>query len=396
MNICRPGQKTSPAAKTFAVCIFLCCIPVCILLFSGPALSGGPTLQLAKPQPVQIKIGEKISFQAMISTPAPEEETPKLSLKADVNEDNKNFEIKRDSTLVNNFVLVAEITGPGGKSEKLFESVTVPPGQRKTAVLNYLVPEYAETGQYSVKVILSETSGKNTPGKNLGEAKETFVVTGQTVRAAIAIPPGKTDDLGEFRPGQSFEAAGQAVNTGEIRHDFAVTFRIDGIPEQNPAEPRIIDLAPGQNAVITFPFQVLKEMPGGQYGCILSIYFWSTIEKKALALYNETTYRFRVIDDPPVIKILDLGFSERSGKKARIKVKVTDDRGVTSVRIFYRLPGKTDEQENDMTAVPEEPDVYIFEPGLRQEGEFSFYIEAVDTKSQSKRTEKIRVTVIKK
>ena len=289
--------------------------------------------------------------------------------------------------------LILEVKPPSASAKNFKEELFAASGTQKKITFNYHIPD--EIGNYRINAFLYEKDRKGNIIGKIGEVQQNFEVASLITNASIAI----LNKIGEKKVGEKILVNLQVRNTGETKRTFITSLTLRGREERNFPTREVL-LSPGESSNLDFEYEVLPQDPAGAWRIIAGV--WS--EKKSDGTLggklDETLQEFKILDTPPKITFLSIGASANVGERVSLKIKVSDDRGITgSVKITYQFPGMDKKMTSEMTKISgtNQDGVWVFNTdAFAKPGKFMFFMETEDGAGQKVRTEELHMGVVVK
>jgi hypothetical protein len=233
----------------------------------------------------------------------------------------------------------------------------------------------------------------NPMAKKVPQEKKVIEEVASKRNATISI-----GEIGEHRMDEVVEISCDVRNTGEANHSFPVNVQLSGAGIEEVLPFKRITLEKEKSEKVVFQYKVPDTAREGRVSVMASI--WDRVDgTRPAQKYAQGKKDFNLVDGPPQISFLNLGLSAQIGERLNLRIKVSDDRGVRRVKIFYQLPGMATKKDVLMKRVSgnERDGVWVFvtDPSL-QTGKFVFSVEAMDTKSQIATTEEYKIAIVTK
>lgn len=156
----------------------------------------------------------------------------------------------------------------------------------------------------------------------------------------------------------------------------------------------VLNLDGGGKKTLKFELQLSNDKPDGKY--IVSA---GLSDKDSDRLLSSDRAGFAVVDRPPEIVFEDMGLSVKKGEQALYKVRVSDDKGVKSVKYCRRdlKTGSTTDYMMILSSGDASAGIWTYASGIiKKANRFKFYITAVDSKNQETKTVEYSVSVLGK
>lgn len=156
---------------------------------------------------------------------------------------------------------------------------------------------------------------------------------------------------------------------------------------------RIMNINKKSKKLVKFEYQLSEDKPDGEYILTARLF-----EKGTAKLLSTDETAISIVDQPPEIVFEDIGLSVKKGEQPVYKVRVTDDRGIKSVR-YYQRDLKTDRTTSYMMTLisgDNSEGIWSCSVGVdKKTRKFKFYVAAVDTKNQEIRTDEYSIAVLR-
>lgn len=202
-------------------------------------------------------------------------------------------------------------------------------------------------------------------------------------------------DIGKYGMNETVKIKCEVKNTGQVKFTFPVSVDISQSDIKTTLPLKKSYLEPGKSEILTFEYKIPENAKEGTYSVDVNVWENANLSGKL----SSSQKFFELVDMPPQVQFLNLGLSATVGEKLNVKVRVKDDRGTRRVRISYQLPGMPSKLQVDMkrTFGTEKDGIWEFvvDPP-NQTGKFVFLVEAMDTKSQTSKTEEYKIAIVAK
>jgi len=339
---------------------------IVFLLYSAPctlhksfALDAG-RIQMSVPSPDSVRAGETITFQILVLNEGSGAwNTGAYSTNVDVYDANKIYKLS---------------------TEPSSEGPMVASGESALFFLSSRVPKFFG-GQCFYKVNL-KYSGKSIATSDFYDFNVIPVARNASISFASSVGNQKFD--------KSFNVTLQIKNTGEVTNNFPVKLEIKGaLTGEVLSYSKTISLTKGEASNLVFECAVPITFLDSALTATGIVY--DRIENdNPVNEFGKVSQEFKMLDAPPSVQLLNLGLSAVKGEEINMKVRVSDDNGVSDVKITYQIPGMDQTKTSKMSLFSgnKSDGVWVFKTAaFEATGRFVFIIEATDTRSQSSKIE---------
>lgn len=317
-------------------------------------------IQMAVTTPETVKAGGTVTFQILVLNEGSGFwNTGSYSANVDVYDSAKVYKMSTESTS---------------------EGPAVAAGESALFFLSFSVPKIFD-GQYFYKINLKYNKKIITTSDFYS-----FSIIAVSRNASIVF----LSTIGDQKYNGNFKVVCQIKNIGEVANNFPVMFELKGANTGEViSQLKTIEIAKGEVSNLTFNCSVPINFSDGAVTAIAGVY--DRIEEGSpVKKFGETTQEFRLTDIPPSVQFLNLGLSAVKDEEINVKVKVSDDKGISGVKITYQIPGMQSKLVSDMMLVSgtKTDGIWSFKTSaFDATGKFMFTIEATDTRSQVSKVE---------